>query len=174
MVFIKKNIAINNQIKSSKVRVIDVNGEQIGVLSIAEALEKAEMNNLDLIQISSQDVPVCKIGDFGKYKFELSKKEKENKKKQTVVSLKEVQFSANIDEHDFKTKTKRIEKFLLKGDKVKIALRYKGREITHPEIGKNLFQRVKNEVESIAVVEQQAKMDGRNLIMTLVPKKTQA
>lgn len=170
MVFIKKNIAINNQIKANKVRLIDVNGEQIGVVSKKEALEKAELKNLDLIEISSQEIPVCKIGDFGKYKFELNKKEKENKKKQTVVSLKEVQFSANIGEHDFKTKTKRIEEFLLKGSKVKISLRYKGREITHPEIGKELFQRVQNEVGSVAVVEQKAKMDGRNLIMTLVPK----
>jgi len=165
---------INSAIRVPEVRLIDQDGEQVGVVAISEALAKAESENLDLVEISpAAKPPVCKIMDFGKYKFEEEKRVKDARRKQKVVHLKEVKFRPKIDDHDFDFKVRNGLKFLSRGDKVKITVRFRGREMAHPELGFQVIEKVKAFlVEEIgALEEKRAAFEGRNIIMILAPGK---
>lgn len=143
----------------------------VGVVALNEAMQAARKVGMDLVEISPNAVPpVCKMLDFGKYKFQLQKKEHDMRKKQSVVHVKEVKLRPTIDDHDYQVKLKSIYKFIGNGDKVKVSLRFRGREITHNEIGMELMQRIVTETEEIAKVESPAKMDGRQIIMVIAPR----
>jgi translation initiation factor IF-3 len=162
---------VNEGIRAREVRLIDANGEQLGIKSKVEALEIAARRNLDLVLVApNAKPPVARIMDYGKYRFEQQKKEKEARKNQKVISIKEVRFSPTIDEHDFNTKLRNARKFLEKGDKVKASLRFKGRAITHKEIGQKVLDRLATECSDIAVVESKPKMEGRSMFLVLAPK----
>ena len=160
----------NEEIREKEVRVVNQDGEQLGVMSSDEALKLAQSKNLDLVNIApNAQPPVCKIMDFGKYRFELQKREKENRKNQKVVETKEVRLSLNIDTNDFNTKCKNASKFLSKGDKVKVTVRFRGREVTHSEIGETLLARFAENCKDFGSVERPAKLEGRNMTMFLAP-----
>ena len=162
---------INESIKAKEVRVIDTDGSQLGVLPIREAIAAAAAKELDLVNISPNAVPpVCKIMDFGKYRFEQAKRAKEAKKKQKVVEVKEVRLGLSIDKHDFETKGNHAIRFLKDGDKVKVSIRFRGREFGHPEIGAEIMDRFAEFCSEYAIVEKAAKMEGRNMLMFLAPK----
>lgn len=162
---------VNEGIRARELRVIDQNGDQLGVKSRNEALEIAARANLDLVLVAPQaKPPVARIMDYGKFKFEQQKKEREIRKNQKVINVKEVRLSPTIDEHDFQTKLKAAIKFLEKGDKVKCTLRFKGRAITHKEIGQRVLDRFAESCAEIASVEQKPKMDGRSMFLVLAPK----
>lgn len=158
-------------IRAKEVRVIDVDGAQIGIMPIREALRLAEEKNLDLVEVApNANPPVCRIMDFGKFRYEQSKRERENRKKQRVIDVKEIRFSPKIDTHDFQVKVKSAQKFLKDGDKVKVTVRFRGREIIHNELAKDLLLQLAKSVEDIAVIERVPKMEGRSLVMILAPK----
>lgn len=162
---------VNEGIRAREVRLIDANGEQLGIKSKPEALEIAARRNLDLVLVApNAKPPVARIMDYGKFRFEQQKKEKEARKNQKVISIKEVRFSPTIDEHDFNTKLRNARKFLEKGDKVKASLRFKGRAITHKEIGQKVLDRLAVECSDIAVIESKPKMEGRSMFLVLAPK----
>ncbi len=168
---ISKDMIVNEAIRAREVRLIDQNGQQLGIKSKNEALEIAARVNLDLVLVAPKaKPPVAKIMDYGKYKFEQQKKEKEARKKQRVINVKEVRLSPSIEEHDFNTKLRNALKFLNKGDKVKASIRFKGRAITHKEIGQRVLERFAEGCKDVAVVETKPKMDGRNMFMVLAPK----
>ncbi len=165
------NIQINDEIRDEELRVIGSDGQQLGIMSAKQALDLAEQNNLDLVKIAPQSKPpVCKIMDYGKYRFEQSKREKEARKNQHIVDIKEVRLSLNIDTHDFNTKLNNALKFIKHGDKVKVSIRFRGREMGHPEIGLEIMQRFAEACSEVAVIEKSAKLEGRNMIMFLAPK----
>lgn len=167
----KKEIQINEEIRDKELRVIGPDGQQLGIMSSKNALELAEQKNLDLVKISPQSVPpVCKIMDYGKYRFEQAKREKEARKNQRVVDIKEVRLSLNIDTHDFNTKLNNARKFITHGDKVKVSIRFRGREMGHPEIGLDTMKRFADSCAEFAVVEKPAKLEGRSMLMFLAPK----
>ena len=162
---------INEAIKASEVRVIDTDGTQLGVMSLKEALAISVKKDLDLVNIAPNAVPpVCKVMDFGKYRFEQAKREKEAKKNQKVVEVKEIRLGLSIDTHDFETKANHAIRFLKDGDKVKVSIRFRGREFGHPEIGKEIMERFADYCSEVASVEKPAKMEGRNMLMFLAPK----
>lgn len=162
---------INEEIRDGEVRVIDSDGSQLGIMSSAQALEIAEKRNLDLVKISPQaKPPVCKIMDYGKYRFEVAKKEKENRKNQKVVNLKEVRLSPSIDNHDFETKLKNACKFLKNGDKVKVSVRFRGREIHHTAIGEEILSRFAQGAQEFGTVDKKAKLEGKNMAIVISPK----
>ena len=162
---------INEKIKDSEVRVIDSDGSQLGIMPTSDALEAANKRNLDLVKISPQaNPPVCKIMDYGKYRFELAKKEKENRKNQKVINVKEVRLSPSIDDHDFETKLKNACKFLKSGDKVKVSVRFRGREIHHTAIGEQLLDRFVEGAKEFGSVDKKAKLEGKNMAITISPK----
>lgn len=162
----------NDEIRVPEVRVIGEDGEQLGVMNTRQALLSASEQGLDLIEISpAATPPVCKLVDFGKFQYEVKKKQQEAKKKQTVIQVKEVKFRPITEDHDFKFKLKHIERFITDGDKAKITVRFKGREITHPEGGHEMCARIIQELGELVQVEQPPKLEGRQLIMVLVPKK---
>lgn len=166
-----KEIQINEEINDSEVRVIGPDGSQLGIMSSAQALEIAVKNDLDLVKIAAQAKPaVCKIMDYGKYRFEQAKREKEARKNQHITDVKEVRLSLNIDTHDFNTKLNNALKFLAKGDKVKVSIRFRGREMGHSEIGYETMRRFAQAAEAGAIVEKPAKLEGRNMLMILTPK----
>ena len=166
-----KEVAINEAIRASEVRVIDTDGSQLGILPIKEAIAAAEERELDLVNISpNANPPVCKIMDFGKYRFEQAKREKEAKKNQKTFDIKEVRLGLTIDTHDFETKGNQAIRFLKSGDKVKVSIRFRGRELGHPEIGLETMQRFAEYCQEAASVEKPAKMEGRNMLMFLAPK----
>lgn len=168
----KQELMINEEIKDKEVRLIGPEGEQLGVVSGKDALAMADKHNLDLVKIAPQaKPPVCKIMDYGKYKFEIAKREKEQRKNQKVIDVKEVRLSPNIDEHDFQTKVNQGIKFLKSGDKVKVSVRFRGREIAHSASGKELLLRVKDAMAEVGVVEKDIKLEGRNMAMFVSPKK---
>ncbi|MEG0551666.1 MAG: translation initiation factor IF-3 [Vagococcus sp.] len=168
---IAKDIMVNDGIRAREVRLISADGEQLGVKSKVEALRIAESANLDLVLVApNAKPPVAKVMDHGKFRFEQQKKEREARKKQKVINVKEVRLSPTIDVNDFNTKLRNARKFLEKGDKVKASIRFKGRAITHKEIGLNVLNRLAEETEDIATVEQKAKMDGRSMFLVLSPK----
>lgn len=160
----------NEAIREKEVRVVNQEGEQLGVMSSDEALKLAQSKGLDLVNIApTAKPPVCKIMNFGKYRFELQKREKENKKNQKIINIKEVQLSPSIDTNDFNTKCRNAIKFLSKGDKVKVTVRFRGREVSHSEIGEALLKRFAEEVKEVGNVDRQPKLEGRNLTMFLSP-----
>ena len=158
----------NRRIRSRELRVIGPEGEQLGVLPLETALAKAQEFGLDLVEVSPMaKPPVCKIMDYGKFKYETKKKANEAKKKQTVVKLKEVKFRPKTEEHDYAFKTKAIREFLAEGNKARVTVMFRGREITHREIGQAILRRIETELKDIAVVEQTARLEGRLLFMIL-------
>lgn len=166
-----KELQINEEIRDKELRIIGSDGAQLGIMSASEALDLAAEKNLDLVKIAPQSKPpVCKIMDYGKYRFEQAKREKEARKKQHVVDIKEVRLSLNIDVHDFNTKLNNALKFISKGDKVKVSIRFRGREMGHPEIGYDTMKRFAESCGESAVVEKPAKLEGRNMLMFLAPK----
>lgn len=172
MCVIIKELRANEEIRCREVRLIDVSGEQLGVMHPKEAMKHAHERGLDLVEIApGAKPPVCRIMDYGKFKYEQSKKEREAKKNQKVISIKEVKLRPNIEDHDFHTKVRNAEKFLKEGNKVKVTIMFRGREITHAENGRELCERVANEVKGVAKVEKAPKVEGRNMTMMLVPLK---
>lgn len=170
----KNNQPINEQIKASHVLVIGPNGEQVGVKPIQDALTLANYAGLDLVMLNpNQDPPVCKVMDYNKYRYEKQKKEKEALKKQKANSseLKEFRLSPAIDVGDFDTKLKQVTKYLEKGDKIKLSIRFKGRQMAHTELGREVLDKFAARLENISTIEQNAKLDGRTMIMLLAPKK---
>ncbi|MBR6667747.1 MAG: translation initiation factor IF-3 [Clostridia bacterium] len=166
---------INEEIRDREVRLIDENGEQLGVMPTHKALELAEERGLDLAKIQPQaKPPVCKLLDYDKYRYEQSKRERDNRKNQRVVSIKEVQLSATIEENDVLTKAKMATKFLADGDKVKVSIRFRGRQITHSEIGLKVMQNFAERCAEVSSVERRPTMDGRHMIMILAPKAAKA
>lgn len=157
-------------IRVPQVRVIDAEGNQMGVLATKDALAAAETAGLDLVEIApTATPPVCRIMDYGKYKYQLSKKAKEAKKKQTVISLKEMKLRGKTEEHDFQFKLRNIKRFLEDGDKVKVLIMFKGREITHTELGMGMLKRVAEELKDMAVIEAPPKLEGRSMSMVVAP-----
>lgn len=168
---IAKDMMVNDGIRARELRLIDQDGEQLVVKTKAEALKIAEQANLDVVLVApNAKPPVARIMDYGKFRFEQQKKEREARKKQKVINVKEVRLSPTIDLNDFNTKLRSARKFLEKGDKVKASIRFKGRAITHKEIGQKVLDRLAEETKDIASVEQQAKMDGRSMFLVLAPK----
>ena len=162
---------VNEGIRARELRLISDNGDQLGVKTKQEALKMAEDANLDLVLVAPKaKPPVAKIMDYGKYRFDLQKKQREARKKQKVVNIKEVRLSPTIDTNDFNTKMKNARKFLSKGDKVKVSIRFKGRAITHKDIGRDVLNRFAEATEDVATVESKAKMDGRSMFLMLAPK----
>ena len=163
---------INEQIRDREVRLIGENGEQLGIMSVREAMKLAEEAELDLVKIApTAKPPVCKIIDYGKYRYELARKEKEARKKQKVVELKEIRLSPNIDSNDLYTKMNAAKKFLSKGDKVKITLRFRGREMAHIDSSKHILEEFAEKLSDIAVVEKAPKLEGRSMMMFLTEKR---
>lgn len=170
-IIISKDMYVNEGIRARELRVIDHNGEQLGVKTRNEALEIAGRVNLDLVLVAPQaKPPVARIMDYGKFKFEQQKKDREIRKNQKVINMKEVRLSPTIDEHDFQTKLRNAIKFLEKGDKVKCSIRFKGRAITHKEIGQRVLDRFAEACAEVATVEQKPKMEGRSMFLVLNPK----
>ncbi len=168
-----KEAQINEEIRDKEIRVIGDDGEQLGIMSAAQALSIAESKNLDLVKIAPMaQPPVCKIMDYGKFRFEKSKREKEAKKNQKIVEIKEIRLSLNIDTHDFDTKINHARKFLESGDKVKVSIRFRGREMAHPQLGHVIMERCAEACAQYATVEKAAKLEGRQMLMFLAPKAT--
>ena len=163
---------INEEIRDKEVRLIDEEGNQLGVVPVREALAMGRERNLDLVKIAPQaKPPVCKILNYGKYRFEQIKREKEAKKKQKVIDIKEVRLSPNIEEHDLQTKLKNAVKFLKNGDKVKVSVRFRGRELSRTEIGREVLDDFTKGIAEVGDVEKPPKMEGRSMVMFLMPKR---
>ena len=163
---------INEKITVPEVRLIDADGNQAGIVSIREALRAAEESGLDLVEISPTAVPpVCRIMDYGKFLFELNKKQAEARKKQKQIQVKELKFRPTTEEGDYQVKLRNLIRFLNHGDKVKITLRFRGREVAHQDLGMKIFERLQQDTSDVAIVEQHAKREGRQLFMVLSPKK---
>lgn len=166
-----KELQINEEIREREVRLIGVDGEQLGVVSKNDALQKAFDENLDLVKVAANATPpVCRIMDYGKYKYEMAKKEKEARKNQRVINIKEVRLSPHIEEHDLKVKARQANQFLNDGDKVKVSVRFRGREMGHQQIGEKVLKDFAELTKEHGIVDQPAKMEGRNLVMFLIQK----
>ncbi|WP_276354975.1 translation initiation factor IF-3 [Cohnella caldifontis] len=162
---------MNEEIRAKEVRLVGPEGEQLGIKPFREAMQLAIDANMDLVNVAPQaKPPVCRIMDYGKFRYEQQKKEKEARKNQKIVDLKEVWFRSNIEEHDYQTKFRNVVKFLKDGDKVKCSVRFRGREIAHANIGQKILERVAQEVADISVIERVPKLEGRSMIMILAPK----
>ncbi len=169
---ISNELMINEEIRDKEVRLIDADGTQLGIVSLREAMAVAQEKNLDLVKIAPQSKPpVCKVMDYGKYRFDQIKKEKEARKNQKIMEIKEVRLSPNIDDHDLTTKLKNAIKFLEKGDKVKVSVRFRGREMTHTEIGREVLDSFTAGLGDAGEVEKAPKMEGRSMVMFLMPKR---
>lgn len=169
----EKDYRINEEIKAKEVRVIGPDGKQIGIMSVKEALEEAEKYGLDLVEVApNSNPPVCKIVDYGKFMYELKKKRKEAMKKQHRVSIKEMKFRPKTEEHDLQFKIKHIKNFLSEGNKVKVNIFFKGRELAHREIAEPVIKRIVQEVSEIAKVEKEPEFDGRRIVFLIAPKKS--
>ncbi len=165
-------LMINEQIRDREVRLIGVNGEQLGIMPAREAMKLAEAAELDLVKIApTAKPPVCKIIDYGKYRYEMARKEKEAKKKQKVVEVKEIRMSPNIESNDLQTKMNAAKKFLTKGNKVKVTLRFRGREMTHMQSSKHILDDFAKSLADVAVIEKAPKVEGRSISMVLTEKK---
>ncbi|TCM19031.1 translation initiation factor IF-3 [Novosphingobium sp. PhB165] len=168
---VKSGPRFNNMIQSDKVRVIDENGENIGVMYTRQAIEQAAEVGLDLVEVSpNADPPVCKFLDVGKFRYEAQKKANAARKTQKTQEIKEIKMRPNIDDHDYDVKMRNIHRFILDGDKVKVTLRFRGRELSHQQLGMNLLKRVQDDVNEIAKVEAYPRMEGRQMLMVLSPK----
>ena len=163
---------LNEEISARQVRLIDGEGEQLGIVSIEAALEAAEQAAMDLVEIAPQsDPPVCRLMDYGKFIFEQKKQRQEAKKKQKQVQVKEIKFRPGTDEGDYKVKLRNLERFLTEGDRAKVTMRFRGREHAHRELGLDLLKRVEGDLAEFAVVEQEPQMEGRQMVMVLAPRK---
>ena len=172
MTAIDTKIRINDKIRAREIRVIDENGGQLGIMTPQTALALAEERGLDLVEVAPQSVPpVCRILDYGKYLYQLNKKQHDAKKKQKLIQVKEVKFRPKTEEHDYQFKKKHIERFLSEGDKVKASVTFRGREMAHPDYGRHILQRLKQELIDLALVESDTRMEGRLMFMLLAPKK---
>lgn len=166
---------MNEQIRVDKIRLIDENGEMVGVVSVPEAIRRAEEAGLDLVEVSpNAEPPVCKILDYGKYKYEQQKKANEARKKQKTVDLKEIKIRPGIEEHDYGVKLKSARRFLEDEDKVKVTLRFRGREMAHQDLALKVMHRFRDDLADLSKVEQEPKMEGRQAIMVLIPDKVAA
>ena len=162
---------INEEIRAREIRVVSADNEQLGIMSVRDALALAEEHQLDLVEVAPNGKPpVCRIMNYGKFRYEQQKREKEAKKKQKVVTLKEVKLRPHIEDHDFYVKMKNASKFLADGNKVKVTIMFRGRELSHPELGENVLTRFAGELNEQAVVEKPAKLEGRNMTMILAKK----
>jgi translation initiation factor IF-3 len=162
---------VNEQIEAEKVRVVNADGEMVGVISKEEGIEIAFEAGLDLVEVSpNADPPVCKVLDYGKYKYEAQKKANEARKKQKVIDVKEIKMRPGIDEHDYQVKMRSVRRFLDEGDKVKMTIRFRGREMAHQELGMKVLNRVREDVDELAKVEQFPKSEGRLMTMVIAPK----
>jgi translation initiation factor IF-3 len=154
------------------VRLIGPDGERVGIVGVPEALNYAERLNLDLVEVAPMaNPPVCKVMDYGKYRYEQEQKAKEARKRQTTISIKEIKLRPKIDDHDFDTKKGHVERFLKKGDKVKLTIMFRGRELVHPHLGEKLLRRIAEDLAEIGEVESEPNLDGRNMVMMLAPKR---
>lgn len=162
---------VNEEIRVREARVIDSNGQQLGIIPVREGMRVAAEQGLDLVEVAPQaKPPVCRIMDYGKYKYEQSKKERDARKKQRVINVKEVKIRPRIEEHDFQVKVRNARRFLTDGDKVKVTLMFRGREITHAALGHDLCMKFYKELEEQASMEKEPKVEGRNMIMVMVPR----
>ena len=162
---------MNQDINAESIRVVGDDGEMLGVMSVDQALTKAEAIGLDLVEISpNSDPPVCKILDYGKFKYQAQKKANEARKKQKIIEVKEIKMRPSIERHDYDVKMRAINKFLDEGDKVKVTIRFRGREFLHQELGMQMLQRVRDEIEEKAKVEAVPKMEGRQMVMVVAPR----
>lgn len=162
---------MNNQISAESVRVISPEGEQLGIMTVPAAISRAQDYGMDLVEVSpTATPPVCRIMEYGKYKYEKSKREHAARKKQTVILIKEIKFRPKTDEHDYQFKLKHIKRFLTEKNKVKVVIRFRGREIIHMDKGMAILQRVRTEVEDLSVVESEPRSEGRTMVMMLAPK----
>lgn len=167
-----RDLRINHQIRAKEVRVVDESGKQIGIMPIEEARARAEEAGLDLVEIApNADPPVCKIIDYGKFKYQLSKKAQEARKNQKTTQLKEIKFRPKIDEHDYQFKKNHIIRFLTAGHMVKVTVMFRGREMVHTEMGRRILDRLIVDLEELARVEREPKLEGRNMSMIFAPKK---
>jgi len=168
---IVKEANINREIRAPEVRVIDADGKQVGVLPVREAIRLAEEQGLDLVEVApGASPPVCRVMNYGKYKYQQSKRSQEAKKHQTVIHVKEVKIRPRTEDHDFQFKLRHIKRFIEEGNKVKVSLLFRGREIAHPEFGREMLNRIQEETKDLAVVEQVPRMEGRMMVMILTPK----
>lgn len=166
-----KELQINEEIRDKEVRVISDSGEQLGIMPLKDAFKAAEQRNLDLVKIAPQaNPPVCKIMDYGKYRFDQAKKEKENKKNQRTVETKEIRLSVNIDTHDFDTKVNHALKFLKAGNKVKVSIRFRGREMAHAHLGNGIMDKFAEACAEVGAVDKPAKLESRQMLMFMSPK----
>jgi translation initiation factor IF-3 len=162
---------VNDEINVAEVRVVDPDGGQLGVLPIVEALRAAEVAGLDLVEVApAADPPVCKILDYGKFKYEAQKKRSEARKKQKIIEVKEIKMRPGIDEHDYQVKLRNMHRFLDDGDKIKVTIRFRGREMVHQDLGMKVLHRVRDELEDRAKVEQLPKLEGRQMVMVIAPR----
>ncbi|HEU4322668.1 MAG TPA: translation initiation factor IF-3 [Roseiflexaceae bacterium] len=167
---IRDRLRINNRIRAREVRVIDENGAQVGIITVRDALQMAEERGLDLVEVAPNAVPpVCRIMDYGKYRYEQTKKEREARKNQKQVELKQIRLEPKTDDHDIEVKTNQARRFLIDGDKVKFNVRFRGREIFHPDIGREMLERIAEALRDISVIEQRPLMEGRVLSLTVAP-----
>src|SRR5512139_991400 len=166
-----KQVNINEQIRTPQVRLIGVDGSQLGIVSLADALARASEEKLDLVEVAPKaSPPVCRIMDYGKYKYQQSKKTQEAKKKQAVTQVKEVKIRPKTEEHDYQFKLRHIKRFLSEKNKAKVTIMFRGREITYSELGLKVLERIVVDTEELGVVEQQPKLEGRNMVMVLTPR----
>ena len=162
---------VNEQIENSQVRLIDETGENLGVIDIQDARDKADAVGLDLVEIAgNSDPPVCKILDYGKFKYQAQKRASEARKKQKTIDVKEIKMRPNIDQHDYDVKMRSMVRFLNEGDKVKVTLRFRGREMAHQELGMKVLERVRDDLDELSKVEQFPKMEGRQMTMVISPR----
>ena len=172
LICIKQNLLINGQIRVREVQVIDEDGTQLGKMETREAIDMAMEKSKDLVLVSgSLSNPVCKIMDYGKYKFEQAKREKESRKKQQTAQLKEIRVTPNIETHDFNFKAKNARKFLESGDKLKVTVRFRGRELSHAKLGEEVLKKFIEELEEVSSVEKTPKLEGKNMFIILAPNK---
>ncbi len=172
-VTISKELQINEEIRDKEVRVIDSDGSQLGMMSAKDAQHAAAERGLDLVKIApNANPPVCRIMDYGKYRFEQAKKEKEARKNQKVVEIKEIRLSLNIDTNDFNTKVKQATKFLQQGNKVKVSIRFRGRELAHTDLGTGVMNRFSESIAEFGAIDKAPKLEGRSMTMLVTPKPT--
>ena len=167
----RDSLRINEEIRIREVRVTSASGEQLGIMATRDALRMAEEQHLDLVEVAPKaKPPVCRIMDFGKYRYEQQKREKEAKKKQKIVTIKEVKLRPNIEQHDFDVKLKNALRFLEEGNKVKVTIMFRGRELSHPELGREVLNKVADRLKELVSIERDAKLEGKNMTMILAPK----
>jgi translation initiation factor IF-3 len=165
-------VRINEKIRADAVRLIGPEGEQVGIVSVPEALSYADRLNLDLVEVAPMaNPPVVKVMDYGKYRYEQEQKAKEARKRQTTISIKEIKLRPKIDDHDFETKKGHVQRFLKHGDKVKLTIMFRGRELVHPHLGERLLRRMAEDLADVGEIESEPSLDGRNMVMMLAPRR---